>query len=339
MRERIGRVGLFLFYTLLLLLALGACGEQEVTVEIEADATELAPGGRIILEAEIVSPSPVKGPIVYKWSATAGELSKTDTPTVQFTAPAEPGDVAVTVEVTIGQVTYPITRKFQVLEPATAIAEAPSGTPAETPTTAPGVTLTEAPAETPAVAVIETPTKAPTKSPTPTSTPPPLECRHPELTAYVFPQLQDVPGQRAFYGPWEETEEVFECRGVYDTVRSEPVAVRIEYHVVRGSYRHGYFGIGTLGGYDATAFSQICLWAYAEQPDQAFRVKLKDTSEAEAGVNVTVREPNKWSQICVDLAEFSDQGVKLDQLDNVNLGFEEANGNATIWVDDFEFTK
>ena len=132
---------------------------------------------------------------------------------------------------------------------------------------------------------------------------------------------------------------MFLCEGVRDIVHSDPVAVRIEYHIVRDTDGFGYFGIGTLGGYDATRFNQICLWAYATQPDQAFRLKVKDTRERERGVDVTVRGINEWSQICVDLDNFSNQGVDLSQLDNINLSFEEANGSATVWVDDFELVE
>ncbi len=200
---------------------------------------------------------------------------------------------------------------------------------------------TPTPADTPAPTLTPpaTTTSLQTETPTPAPTPVPLECRHPELTAYVFPQLKDVPGQRAFYGPLEESKEVFLCEGVRDIVYSDPVAVRIEYHTVHGTGKFGFFGIGTLGGYDATPFNRICLWAYATQPGQAFRLKVRDTYGRERGVNVTVKDINKWSQICVDLDNFSNQGVDLTRLDNINLGFEEANGSATVWVDDFELVK
>lgn len=180
-------------------------------------------------------------------------------------------------------------------------------------------------------------TPIPPSPPPPTITPEPLDCRHPAITSYVFPQLEEVAGQRSFYGPLEESPDVFRCAGVYDVVHSEPLTVRIEYHIIRGTGKYGFWGIGTLNGYDASQFSEICLWAFSVQPDRAFRLKLKDTQSVEQGVDIIVKDANQWTQYCVDLSEFSQQGVDLSRLDNVNLGFEEANGSITVWVDDFTF--
>ena len=247
----------------------------------------------------------------FAWSVSKGQLSEPAGNSIIYTAPLSPGVDTVSVAVTIGGVTTTKSITIQVVEPPS-----PTAPPTEPPTS----------------------TSTPNFTPTPeTPTPPPpsiVDCRHPEFTAWVFPQLKDIAGQRAFYGPLA-TPDVFRCDGVGDRFRSSPYAVRIEYKASPGKF--GWFGIGTLGGYGVPSnASQICLWAYAEQPVQVFRIKFKDTSNRERGVDVTVPETNEWVQICVDLKKISDLGVNLSRLDNINLGFEETNGSATVWVDDFE---
>jgi hypothetical protein len=330
-----------LLISLLLALALSACPAPEIGVPtvIPARPCVLSPGESIPLTV-----TGVQGDVIYEWSPSAGVVTPPTGPAVTYKAPNDTGQVIIAVTAkkdgksSMGSI---ICMVEATPTPSPTVTNTPTPTDTPVPTNTPTPTDTPVPTNTPIPTdtLVPTDTPIPTDTPTLTPTPPPLECRHPELTAYVFPQLQEVPGQRAFYGPLEESEEVFLCEGVRDIVHSIPVAVRIEYHIAQGTGRFGYFGIGTLGGYNVTQFSQICLWAYAVQPDQAFRVKLRDTLGTEMGVNVTVRDANEWSRICVDLQRFSDQGVDLSQLDNINLGFEEANGSATVWVDDFELVK
>lgn len=179
-----------------------------------------------------------------------------------------------------------------------------------------------------------TPTPTPTDTPTSTSTPEPIACLHPSITGHVFPQLKDEPGQFPFYGPLEESLEVFLCQGVYDIVHSPPVSVRIEFHSTGSKF--GYWGIGTPNGYDASQFHEICFWAYVEQPDQAFRLKFRDLDDVEKGVQIIVEQARQWARICTEMSKFSDQGVQLNRLENINLGFELSTSSATVWVDDFE---
>ena len=162
----------------------------------------------------------------------------------------------------------------------------------------------------------------------------PIECLHPSITGHVFLQLEDVPGQFPFYGPVEELPEVYLCQGVYDKAHSPPLSVRIEFHT--NGDRYGFWGIGIPDGYDASQFSEICFWAYAEQPNQAFWFKMRDVGDVERGVQVNVEHAGEWEQICTDLSEISDLGVRLDRLENINLGFDRETSDATVWVDDFE---
>lgn len=180
-----------------------------------------------------------------------------------------------------------------------------------------------------------TDTVPPTAGPTATSTsvPPPFECNHPATTENVFLQLVGVNEQSPFYGPLNDAN--FLCQGVYDNFHTGPVSVRIEYKSVDENV--GFWGIGTPKGYDATLFSQICFWAYAQNPNQAFKLKLKDTSGTEKGIVINVAQGGQWTSFCKELSEFSEQGVKLNVLENVNLGFEKPTKSATVWVDDFEF--
>ena len=99
----------------------------------------------------------------------------------------------------------------------------------------------------------------------------------------------------------------------------------------------GWWGIGTPTGYDAASYGQICFWAYAQQPNQAFRLKMKDTAGKENGVVTNLEPANQWTEICTDLNKFTDLGIKLNSLENINLGFEQPTGSAEIWVADFKF--
>jgi len=325
------RTWMVFMLTVLSMVLVGCNGNgKAVTVVIDPDATiEIRQGDSINLVVKI-SPGGQKS-LSYKWSTTERDdtllLSKTESSSAtSFTANGVCGEVIVTVEVTADGELYPASRTINV------ICETPT-----VPIPEEDATSTVEPTATEAVVSLPADTPLPTETTAPTATPGPLECRHASITAYVFPQLKDVPGQRAFYGPLDESQKVFLCEGVREFYRSEPVSVRIEYHPVRDTGKFGFFGIGTLGGYDITRFKQICLWTYATQPDQVFRLKIRDTNEKEEGENVTVPDTNKWSQICVDLSVFANQGVNLSSLVNINLGFEEQNGDATIWVDDFEF--
>lgn len=250
---------------------------------------------------------PVSGSeLKFEWSASRGTLLNSTQPAVIYTAPDSAGPDTVTVKVTYsgGEIIKNI--NFDVVEPPP-----------------PAATDTPVPTDTP----------IPTNTPTPTPIPEPVACDGPAVTKNVFPQLADEDGQFPMYGPLTETR--FSCQGVYDIFHDEPLAVHIEYENVGKNF--GWWGIATPKGYNAATYSEICFWAYAQRPNQSFRLKMKDTNKKEDGVIIILAEANQWKQICTDLTEFSDLGIQLDSLDNVNLGFEEHTKSAEIWVDDFEF--
>lgn len=283
------------------------------------DIKDLLPGQTVPISADTSGQD-----ISFKWTVTRGVISSVDAPAVIYTAPDSPGIDIVTVEVNSSGGTTTKSVSFNVVTPQ------PS-TPTPQPSTAVPTPVASSATATPAAVLTPGETDQPAALP--------LECRHPAITSYVFPELAEIVGQRAFYGPFEESPEVFKCEGVRDNVHSDPVSVKIEYNTVPGTGGSGFFGFGTLGGFDAAQYKQLCLWAYAEEPDQAFRVRMKDTAGTENGVDVTVQQSNKWDQLCVDLQQFAQLGIDLNKLENINLGFEPANGSAAVWVDDFQLVK
>jgi hypothetical protein len=252
--------------------------------------------------------------IHFKWSASRGSLSAADMPSVIYTAPNTPGPDVVTVEVSGdgGSSVQSIT--LTIVEPPTA--------PPPTATETPLPTSTSIPTETP----------RPTDTPIPTATPEPLSCTNALVTKYVFPLLLPVDSQFPFYGPQEEPN--FHCEGDYGLARSEPVAVKLEYTSVGKNF--GFFGIGTPKGFDASVYGEICFWAYSMKPAQNFFLQVRDTTDVEKKLRISLEPAGEWTQFCTPLSKFADMGVKLNKIENFNLGFNADSGSAAIWVDDFE---
>ena len=242
----------------------------------------------------------------FEWTAQRGTLSDSAQPAVIYTAPDSPGPDTVTVKVTYsgGEIIRSIT--FDVVEPP--------------PTPTPTVTDTPVPEDTP----------------TPTAVPNPIACDLPPVTGNLFPQLAEETGQFSMYGPVGDPDETnFLCEAVYDKVHEQPMAVHIKYENVGTNF--GWWGVATPNGYDASGHSQVCFWAYALEPNQSFRMKMKDTTKREQGVVTTIETPNEWTRICTDISKFAELGILVDKMDNVNLGFERPTGSAEIWIAEFEF--
>jgi hypothetical protein len=235
----------------------------------------------------------------FEWSALRGKITDPSLPNVIYTAPDTPGPDTVTLRVTNpgGEILRNIT--FNIVEPPP-----------------PTTTVTPPPADTP----------------TPSPLPDAFACNSPFVTRDIFPQLADETGQFPFYGP--ETESRFTCEGVYDIFHSEPIAVHIVYENFGNNF--GWWGIATVNGYDVSLHSEICFWAYAQEPDQSFRMKMKDITGKEEGIVVTITVPNQWRQVCTDISTFAELGIQVNKIENVNLGFEQPTGSVEIWVDDFE---
>lgn len=172
----------FIFYCVFLLLItllVSACDEKvNVGIQVSPAIVEIQANESVNLSAQLDPPT-VKGKVEYKWSATDGMLSKSDGPVVEFTAPPHAGQVSVSLEVIINNVTYTSApRIFQVLVP--------------TPT-------------------LETVTITPTNPP-----PPPSETPRPTLTFTLVPP-SNTPGSTATLVdtaiPASPTPTQYQCPG------------------------------------------------------------------------------------------------------------------------------
>jgi hypothetical protein len=304
--NRITRLANFGLATIVMLSACGPAPTIEGSQILVDPDTEILVNEQAVLKINVV----VQGASPqFSWTADRGIISNPTAPSVIYTAPEDAGPDLVTVVVTAGKTTFTQTTTFNVIEP-----------PAAPPPTA-------------------TETALPAASPTSTAPPPPIACNHPAVTKNLFPQLEHVDGQFPMYGP--ETEPNFLCEAVYDLVHTlGGMAVHIKYENVGANF--GWWGIAIKDpdSYDASQHRQLCFWAYAQQPNQSFRVKMKDKTPApenEAGGVTTIEIANEWKQICTDISKFVDEGIEPDKMDNINLGFEQPSGSAEIWVADFEF--
>jgi len=235
--------------------------------------------------------------IQIKWSVIRGTLSASEGPAVVYTPPNTPGKDTVTVEVSTVAGTTIKNVSFNVIVP-----------PTDTP--------------------------PPVDTPMPTAAPEPIVCNHPSVTKNLFPQLKDENGQFPMYGPLGDSHVL--CQAVYDIVHTPGgMAIHVKYENAGTNF--GWWGIATPNGYDASQYKQLCFWAYEQVPNQSFRFKMKDTTKQEKGIVTTLEKTNEWQQICADLADFSNLGVHVDKMDNVNLGFEQPTGSAEIWIADFQF--
>ncbi len=285
-------------------------------------------GGQAGINIQVSGPNPV-----FEWSALRGTVVPKDQAATNYTAPNSPGNDTVTVKVSGGggSVVKSIPFIVEPLPTITPTIAPPSPTIASTNLPPP----TTAPTNTPTTVPILTPTIPPTDTPTPSPTPPlPIVCNHLSITRNVFPQLQSEAEHFAFYGPPEDAVR-FKCQGVYTRFKSPPLAVRIEYISDKAAGNFGFWGIATPKGNDISKFTEICFYVYVEQPNQAFQLNIKDTSPKEIRLKQLAEEPNKWTEICQPLSDYSNEGLDLSKVENINLGFNTTSSDATLWVDDF----
>jgi len=113
-----------------------------VNIEPSAPLMTIQVGGTMPLAANVIGGG---GTLTFKWTATGGSLTPTDSPAVTYMAPTLPGSYSVSVAVTgKGGTTVKSIMINVVAPPATPTpAPLPSATPVPTPTLAP--TLTPAP--------------------------------------------------------------------------------------------------------------------------------------------------------------------------------------------------
>ena len=107
-------------------------------------------------------------------------------------------------------------------------------------------------------------------------------------------------------------------------------------HCNTNENKFAFWGFGFPEGYNASAFQEICFSVFTEQPNQALSLNLKDKNRTEKKVTINIKNSEEWVEICTPLSKFSEQGIQLERLDNINLGFTKETGDSTIWVGDFE---
>jgi hypothetical protein len=277
---------------------LAGCGSNSVPPQV--GEITVGPSTTIMVGDKASLTLPVSGTdIKFEWTVRRGSLIDPTQQNVIYIAPDSPGPDIVTVKVAYGGGEIIKSIPFNV-------GELPP------PTTTP---------------VLE-------DTPTTTAVPKPITCNHPSVTKNLFPQLADESGQFPIYGP--ETETRFLCQAVYDRVHDDgQMSVHIKFESFQENF--GWWGIATPNGYNAALFSEICLWAYVQEPNQSFRLKMKDTAKKEKGIIIILEITNEWEEVCVELTKFVELGVKVTSLDNVNLGFETPTGGAEIWIADLEF--
>jgi hypothetical protein len=288
-----------------LVIAAAGCAPKPPPPPVPVPAAppcELPPGGSTALTA-----TGAQGATSLEWSASIGQITPNIGPAVTYTAPRDySGPVVITVIARKGNAQSQGQMTCTVLPPP------------PTPTPEPTATL------------------PPTPTSTATATPEPIACDFTPLTNDVFPQLAGEAGQFPIYGPAEgaEAQHIF-CEAVTDPVHEGALAVHFRY--TRVGENSGWVGVATPNGYDASQHEQLCFWAYAKQERQTFRFKMRDTSRNEKGFVTTISKINDWEEICRDVSEFAGLGINVQQMDNVNLGFEAPLGSAEIWIADFEF--
>lgn len=94
-------------------------------------------------------------------------------------------------------------------------------------------------------------------------------------------------------------------------------------------------GVGCLPSYNASGFRFVTFWLRGTIIRQTFEFNLKDIAGNQKGVFVMVNTTG-WERVSIPLERFA--GVNLTALENFNLGFTDALGSVTIYIDNFEFT-
>jgi hypothetical protein len=92
--------------------------------------------------------------------------------------------------------------------------------------------------------------------------------------------------------------------------------------------------------FDASAFADLTLWIKGTSGGEIFQIGLKDTDGNEVKVEsepLVVVSASEWRPVTVPLSRFSDEGVNITSIENVNVGFNRDHGSGTICVDDVAF--
>ena len=156
---------------------------------------------------------------------------------------------------------------------------------------------------------------------------------NPKCLVYVSSQLAKIRPAAPFFFPIDQAAR-FTAEYTEEESHSEPISIKLVYNSAPSSF--GGWGIGSLGGYNASQFTRVSFYLKGTVLGQMFELKLKDTAGREDPVPVTVDTLN-WKEISFPLDRNTFPNVDFASLDNLNLGFNDSLGSATIYADDFEF--
>jgi hypothetical protein len=156
---------------------------------------------------------------------------------------------------------------------------------------------------------------------------------NPGCLAYVSPQLAEVSSAAPFFFPTDQPEN-FTAEYTNEAFHTELISIKIRFNAVHPNY--GGWGIGSLPGYDASGFERISFYLKGTAIGQTFEFKLKDTDGREDFVLVTVKTL-EWTEVTFPLNTAKFPTVEFASLENINIGFNDRYGSATIYVDDFAF--
>jgi hypothetical protein len=182
------------------------------------------------------------------------------------------------------------------------------------------------------VTVAERVTLMPTATPTlaPTPGPPLLEIFPQAEHGEAFPWAAEGGG---FTYAYVESEE---CR------HSGPYGLRLTYAMSGGGNGGGgvHWATAPSGNFDASRFSTLVFWVKGTSGGETLQIGLKDTDLREVKVEsgpLVVVSASDWRSVAVPLSEFSDGGVNITSVENVNFAFHRDHGSGTICIDDIVF--
>lgn len=283
----------------------------EISVAIPC---QLAPGDSIPISLR----GQVPAGAAVAWEADAGTIATQGGAVAVYTAPDKVATDEISAQVNADGESRTISVTCTILLPPTATATAtpvPTDTPAPTDTPPPSPTATETP--------------TPTPSPTPVPTLEPVACANFRVAAGVFP---DFATGETFVSA---NTDYFTCEGVDDPLGERERVVHVDYEVTGNRDDFGSMGF-VLGEYDASTFEQLCVSTHALEPQQAVWLKLKDVNGNEGRARLDV-PGGGWSEQCVPLSVYADQGVDVTRLENVSVGFDQELDSIEVWLDDILF--
>jgi hypothetical protein len=190
---------------------------------------------------------------------------------------------------------------------------------------------------TPTLTSTPTPVHTFTPIPNPTNTPLPILWSNLAAVKYIWSQVETLPKDTHpcpfLWSLPDGKENILTAYYTSEYVHSEHYALKAEFLSYPGALAG--WGVGCLPSYNASKFKFVTFWLKGTNIGQTFECNLKDMAKDQKGVSVMVNTTD-WERVTIPLESFA--GVDLTALENFNLGFTEAMGSVTIYVDDFEFS-